>query len=112
MKLAALIEALSLEALTPILEDGDVTGGYCGDLLSHVLASARPGAVWITIQHHANVVAVAQVAGLGAVVLAEGRRPDDATLARAQASGVVLLGSDATAFDLCGRLYSLLAASR
>lgn len=112
MKLATLIEALSLEVLTPNPEDGDVTGGYCGDLLSHVLASARPGAVWITIQHHANVVAVAQVAGLRAVILAEGKRPDEATLVRAQASGVIVLGSDAPAFDLCGRFYSLLAAPR
>jgi hypothetical protein len=112
VQLTTLIETLSLEVLTPYPEEVEVTAGYCGDLLSHVLASARPGAVWVTIQHHANVVAVAQVAGLSAVVMAEGKRPDDAAVSRARSSGVVLLGSNDTAFNLCGRLYALLADSR
>ncbi len=112
MQLATLIERLSLEVLTSCPEGVEITSGYCGDLLSHVLASAHPGAVWVTIQHHANVVAVAQVAGLSAVVMAEGKRPDDAAVSRAQSCGVILLGSSDTAFNLCGRLHALLADSR
>ena len=77
MKLAEIIEQLSLELLTSSGADNvTVAGGFCSDLLSHVLSAAKPGDLWITIQHHANVVAVAQVAGLSAVLLADGKRPD------------------------------------
>ncbi len=113
MNLSRLIDALSLKVLTPLpSEDLEVTGGYCGDLLSHVLSSARPGVLWITIQHHVNVVAVAQVAGLSAVVMADNRQPDDATLTRAETHGIVLLGSEASAYDVCGRLHQILTESR
>ena len=110
MKLTEVIERLSLDVLTPTLAvDGDVTGGYCGDLLSHVLASASQGCLWITIQHHNNVVAVAQVAGLTAVLLADGKLPNDETLKRAMDGGIVLLGSSESAFEISGQLYHLLA---
>ena len=113
MKLSEMVERLSLHLLTPALDlDVEVTGGYCGDLLSHVLASAVAGDLWITIQHHANVVAVAQVAGLSAVVMADGKRPDEATLERAIAGGIVLLGSSESAFEIAGRLHRLLADAR
>ncbi len=113
MRLIEIIERLSLDVLTSTVDvDLDVTGGYCGDLLSHVLASAAPGNLWITIQHHANVVAVAQVAGLAAVLLADGKRPDEATLERAKTGGIVLLGSDESMFEISGRLHDLLVAER
>jgi hypothetical protein len=64
------------------------------------------------MQHHANVVAVAQVTSLAAVLIVDGRRPDEPTLERAAAGGVVLLGSEEAAFVLAGKLYALLAEPR
>ena len=113
MKLAEMIERLSLDVFTSTVDaDINVTGGYCGDLLSHVLASASPGYLWVTIQHHVNVVAVAQVAGIAAVLLADGKCPDETTLDRAKVGGIVLLGSPESAFEISGRLHNLLAAER
>jgi hypothetical protein len=110
MKLSRIAERLSLE---PIVEGSnagaEVTGGYCGDLLSHVLSSARPGDLWITIQHHTNVVAVAQVAGLSAIVIADGRQPDEATLSRAREGGIALYSSRESTFEIAGRLHRLLS---
>ena len=37
----------------------EVTGAYCGDLLSDVMANAAKGELWLTIQSHQNIVAVA-----------------------------------------------------
>jgi len=109
MKLARVIEHLSLEVFTSSANiDQEVTGGYCGDLLSHVLSSAAPGNLWITIQHHTNVVAVAQVAELAAVLLADGKQPNEAMLERASAGRIVLLGSSNSAFEISGRLRQLL----
>jgi len=113
MKLTEIVERLSLEVFTLTAEaEMEVTGGYCGDLLSHVLASASPGNLWITIQNHVNVVAVAQVVGLSAVVMTDGRRPDKASLERAQATGISLLGSSESSFEISGQLCRLLADTR
>ena len=110
MRLAEIIDRLSLDVLTRGLDDTiDVTGGYCGDLLSHVLAAAVPGDLWITIQHHTNIVAVAQVAGLAAVLIVDGRLPNEDTLTRAKEGGIVLLGTSESSFAIAGRLHTLLA---
>jgi hypothetical protein len=111
MKLNEIIERLALDVLTPVLDPAvDVTGAICSDLLSHVLAKASPGTLWVTIQCHTNVVAVAQVATLSAVLMTDGRRPNDETIRRAIDGGIALLASSESAFDVSGRLYHLLAA--
>ena len=109
MRLADIVDQLSLDVLTPVSAlDSDVTGEYCGDLLSHVLAKATPGDLWITIQHHTNVVAVAQVAELAAILIADGRLPSEETLARAKDGGIILLGTSESSFEIAGRLLRLL----
>ncbi len=87
--------------------DREVSGGYASDLLSDVMAGAGPGAVWVTIQTHQNVVAVAVLKELGAVLLAGGRRPDEDTVAKADEEGVPILLSEQDAFTLAGKLFSL-----
>ncbi|MBU0515617.1 MAG: serine kinase [Proteobacteria bacterium] len=110
MTLQHLVEELGLAIL--VGGDGldrEVTGGYVGDLLSDVMAHSAPGQVWITIQGHLNVVAVATLRELAAVLLAGGRRPAEDMAAKAGQEGVVVLGSGLTAFELAGRVYQLLA---
>jgi Na+-translocating ferredoxin:NAD+ oxidoreductase RNF subunit RnfB len=85
----------------------EVSGGYASDLLSDVMAGAEPGAVWVTIQVHQNVVAVAVLKELGAVLLAGGRQPDADALAKADEEGVPILLSEQNAFALAGKLYAL-----
>lgn len=86
-----------------------VQGAYCGDLLSHALATTKPGDVWITIQHHGNIVAVAQVTGAAGVVLAGGVRASDSVVERAEAAGVAVFSSADSTFDLCARVHRALA---
>lgn len=71
--------------------DREVTGGYASDLLSCVMASARPGNVWVTLQGHMNVIAIAVLLELCAVVITEGVRPDADVLARAEEKNVAVL---------------------
>jgi len=113
MTVADVVDRLGLAVLTNESDLGrEVTGGVASDLLSYVLGTGAPGQIWVTVQHHTNVVAVAQVAGLAAVLLADGRMPDEAARTRAASEGVILLQSDERAFDLAGRLYRLLAEPR
>ena len=62
MTVRELAAALDLSTLTGQGHlDREVTGGYASDLLSCVMAGARAGDVWVTLQGHANVVAVASL---------------------------------------------------
>jgi predicted transcriptional regulator len=83
----------------------EVTGGYAGDLLSDVIAHSVRGNVWVTIQTHPNIVAVASMKELAAIILAGGREPDPETLKKAEEEGIPLLISLLPAFELAGRLY-------
>lgn len=87
--------------------DREVTGGYVSDLLSDVIGNAREGHVWITQQVHVNTIAVASLKGLAAIIVANGRRPEEATLTRAAAEGVPVMLSPLPAFEIAGRLYAL-----
>ncbi|MEW5913710.1 MAG: [Fe-Fe] hydrogenase large subunit C-terminal domain-containing protein [Thermodesulfobacteriota bacterium] len=85
----------------------EVRGGYTSDLLSDVMAHAEAGAVWVTIQAHQNVVAVAVLKDLAAVILAGGRKFEDDALSKANQEGLPLLTSEDNAFTLTGKLYGL-----
>lgn len=86
----------------------EVTGGYASDLLSDVMGFAREGQLWVTLQTHRNVMGVASLKELAAIVLVKGFRPDDDTISGSEDEGIPILGSDLPAFELSGRLYELL----
>jgi predicted transcriptional regulator len=85
--------------------DREVKGGYCGDLLSDVMANANEGQVWLTIQSHQNIVAVAVLRELAAIILVNGRLPDENTKTKAEEEGFPILLSPLTAYQLAGRIY-------
>jgi len=84
-----------------------VVAGYASDLLSCAMNRAKKDYVWVTLQSHANVVAVASLLDLAAVIITEGNRPDEETLARAQREGVSLLLTPKTTFTVVGELTAL-----
>lgn len=85
--------------------DREVKGGYCGDLLSDVMANAADGDVWLTVQSHQNIVAVAVLRELAAIILVNGRLPDEDTRAKAEDEGIPILLSPLAAYELAGKLY-------
>lgn len=107
MTVRDMIAALSLEILCAGDLDRPVSGAYCGDLLSRVMGRAQQNSAWVTIMGNRNTVAVALLADVSAVILAEGVVPEDAALERAEAEGVTLLRSEQSAFALCAALAVL-----
>lgn len=105
MTLRALAETLGLEILEAGNLDREVTKAYTADLLSDVLTHAEPGSLWITLQTHANVAAVASLKEL-AVLLVNGRQPDPDMLERAREHGLTVLSTGLPAFEIAGRLYA------
>lgn len=109
MKLNELIDRLGLQTLAPGRDPArEVCGGYCSDLLSDVMGNAEADTIWITLQVHRNVVAVAALKEVAAVLLVNGAVPDQATLAEARGEGVAMLSTPMPAFEAAGRLYELL----
>ena len=107
MTVGEMVETLGLSVISAGNLEREVTGGYASDLLSCVMARARTGHLWVTLQAHPNVVAVASLLDLAAVVVTEGVEPDEQTLDRAAAHGVTLLGTVETTFTVVGRLSAL-----
>jgi hypothetical protein len=85
----------------------EVTGGYASDLLSCVMAGARAGYVWVTLQGHPNIVAVASLIDLAGVIITEGMNPDPGTIEKAEEEGVPILTTPLTTFTVVGRLFEL-----
>ena len=86
--------------------DRQIQGGYCGDLLSDVMANAPIGCIWLTVQAHQNIVKVAVLREMAAIVLTGGQSPDQETIDRANQEGLPILMWPGSAFDLAGKAHS------
>ena len=109
MKVTDIVEKLGLNDFSGHEGLGrEVTGGYASDLLSDVMGHAEAGTVWITIQTHRNVTAIASLRDISAVIITSGEKPGDDTMAQSNEEGIPVLGTELPTFELAGRLYSLL----
>lgn len=107
MKVRDIVDELNLEVIVEASFDKEISGGYCGDLLSNVMARAQKGDLWLTVQSHQNVIAVALLTEVAAVIVVENFEIEDKAIKRAKEKGVNLLRSDLTAYELAGLLYDL-----
>ena len=108
MKLDQIVDALSLHVETG--HEGlsaEVTGGYAADLLSCAMAGARPGNVWVTLQGHLNVVAIATLTDLAAVIVTEDKPVAADALAKAKEEHLPVLTTSMTTYEVVGRLWEL-----
>ena len=111
MLLTDVVTALGLQVLTSGVDfDREVRGGIVCDLLSIVLAKAQPQDIWITIQRHQNIVAVAKVTSVAGVILADGIVPEQDVIDRASEEGIPLLATKESSFVVCGKLFALVSS--
>ena len=109
MNLQQIIDQLDLTVLTESLDFAGITptGGYSSDLLSCVMAGAKKGYLWITLQAHLNIVAVAALNEVAAIIITENARPDAASIAKANQQGVILLSTARGTYEINGELWQL-----
>ena len=108
MKLRELIEKLNLNVRSAKNNlDCEVARGYASDLLSDVLANSEEGDLWITLQIHQNIVAVASMKDLAGIILVNSREPEQETIEKAEAENIVIMVTEMPTFELIGRLYEL-----
>ena len=110
MKLQRIADALGLKAETDSQSlERDVLGGYAADLLSCAMAGARPGFLWITLQGHLNIVAVATLNDLAGIVVTEGKPIGADTLRKAADERMPIFSTELTTYEVAGRLWELMA---
>ena len=109
MTVKEIIDRLGLQCLHEANLDTEVTGAYASDLLSDVMGNARSGQVWITMQTHKNVTAIASLKDIPAVIIVRDGVPDDDMLEHARDEDICILVSHDPTFQVCGKLYALLA---
>jgi hypothetical protein len=109
MHLEEIIQKLDLKILTEPVDFSTipVNSGYCSDLLSCVMTGAEPDGLWITLMAHGNIVAVAALLDLAAIIITEDAQPDADTISKANEKGVIMLSTPAANFTVIGLLWEL-----
>lgn len=111
MKVKELVEKLNLQVLSGAEGlDRDIDGCYVSDLLSDVMGNAEMGNVWVTLQTHKNVMAIASLKELACVVLVKGQTAADDTLEQSNEEGIPFLSTTMQTYETVGKIYQLLNA--
>ena len=109
MKVRELVEKLNLKVLSG--ENGldrDIDGCYVSDLLSDVMGNAEMGNVWVTLQTHKNVMAIASLKELACVILVKDLDASDDTKEQSNEEGIPFLSTSMQTYETVGKIYQLL----
>lgn len=87
------------------LLERDVDGVFIGDLLSWVMAKGKGDQLWVSVQSHLNVIAVASLKEFSAVILAQSAEVSKESVQKAQEENVILLSTDLSAYEIACVLH-------
>lgn len=106
MKLSRIIEILGCEVLANNhSDDPEIEGVMPSDMMSDVLAFARPNALLMTGLVNSQSVRTADFADSIVILYVRGKKPDGQTIKLGEKLGITILASDMGMFDACGLLY-------
>lgn len=88
--------------------EAEIQHGYTSDLLSDVMGNAAQGDLWITLQTHKNVIAIASLKDLSAVLLINNNKPEPDMLEQAIEEGIPVLGTSLKSFEISAKIYNLI----
>ncbi|HEY3276044.1 MAG TPA: hypothetical protein VGJ94_05440 [Syntrophorhabdaceae bacterium] len=109
MTVRELVSVLNLENLTGDVNlERPVESGYTSDLLSDVIAHAGRNSVWITVQRHINILGVAQLKEICAIVVPRNLPVEEGVIQKARTEGIAILRDHRSAFEISGILYNVL----
>ncbi len=100
MTVSELSKNNSLTVLCMPEPDRDINGVYMGDLLSWVMGRAKENNAWITIMSNSNTVAVASLADVSCVILAEGVTLEDSIIETAKQNNINIFSTTLTAYEV------------
>jgi len=108
MTVKEIIEKLDLQCLNEANLDVEVSGAYASDLLSDVMGNAEMGNVWVTLQTHKNVMAIASLKELSCVILVKGLTASEDTVEQSNEEGIPFLSTEMQTYETVGKIYQLL----
>jgi predicted transcriptional regulator len=109
MKTTDIVKTLNLKVVSGATGlNNEINGAYVSDLLSDVIGNAREGQVWITLQTHQNIVAVASLKDISAIIIVRGAAPDTDTIEKSNIENIPVLVTELDTFNIAGRLFELL----
>jgi len=71
------------------------------------MAGAKKGHIWLTLQGHLNVVAIASLVELAGIIVTENKPVAADTMSKADAEGIPILTTPLTTYEIAGRLWEL-----
>lgn len=86
----------------------EISGGYTSDLLSDVMGHCKQNDVWVTLQTHRNIMAIASLRELAAIVIVKGFEPEAEAINKSNEENIPILGTSLGAFEISGKIYELL----
>ena len=104
MLVSELKDILNLEVLCGSDLSKKIDGCYCSDLLSHCMSNIEYGNLWVTVQVNINIVAIAVLTELPAIIIAQNMSVDEVVLKKAQEEGVTILRTPMTSYELCTQI--------
>lgn len=109
MQVKEIIEKLGLKVCSGHAGlEREIKGGYTSDLLSDVMGNSGEGDIWVTLQTHKNIMAIASLKELAAIVLVKNFQPEEDTIAESEAEGIPILSTPKETFEITGEIYELL----
>ena len=104
MKLLDLAEKLELKRVTEPF-DKEITGVYISDMVSDVIANAKPGNLLVTVQIHNNVIAAANLVDISGIVVTQGKLPADDVVKMAEKAEIPIYSTTLNRWQMATRLY-------
>lgn len=109
MLIKELVEKLQLKVCCGATGlDRNIKGGYTSDLLSDVMGNAAEGNLWITLQTHKNIMAIASLKDISAILLVKGNQPEEETIRESEREKIPILSTPLQTFEITGEIYQLL----
>jgi serine kinase of HPr protein (carbohydrate metabolism regulator) len=101
-----LIEKIGLKPLSKF-DYREVSGVFVSDMLSDVMANAKSGNLWLTVQTHKSIVPAANLVDVSAIIITSSKQVPPETVDLANKYGIAILSTELPIFELVGKLYGL-----
>lgn len=82
-----------------------ITSLSCCDLLSWVMANGKENEAWITVQTHANILAVTSLLDMACIIVPEGIVVEKATIDKANEKNIPIFGTKDSAYQIFVKFY-------
>ena len=88
----------------------EISGLFNCDLLSIAMSKAPTDCAWVTVMGNINTLAVATLADVSCIILAEGVVFDEAGSAKLSATDITVFTTDMPVFDASLKVYEMINA--